>query len=41
MKNEIKFNEIDQLVEKIGNDVKYWKKKVKDEHGYTDKTRKF
>ena len=39
--DEIKFNGIDQLVEKIGNDVKYWKKKVKDEYGNTDKTRKF
>lgn len=39
--DEIKFNEIDQLVEKIGNDVKYWKKKVKDEYGDTNKIRKF
>ena len=39
--DEIKFENIDQLVEKIKNDVKYWKKKVKDEYGNTNKTRKF
>ena len=39
--DEIKFENIDQLVQKIDNDVKYWKKKVKDEYGNTDKTRKF
>lgn len=39
--DEIKFKKIDQLVEKIKNDVKYWKNKVESEYGNTDKIGKF